>query len=88
MDSFEDLEQKLSSLGQGTDIIALGDFNARTGTGLDYIRDEDNDVKQESSNTHIGTHIRENLYSCNTCSKIFDRNNKLVSHMKIHIDEI
>ena len=42
VDSFEDIEQKLSSLGQDIDIIALGDFNARTGTGLDFIRDEDN----------------------------------------------
>ena len=42
MDSFEDIEQKLSSLGQDIDIIALGDFNARTATGHDFIRNEDN----------------------------------------------
>ena len=42
VDCYDDLEQKLSCLGQDIDIISLGDFNARTGTGLDYIRDEDN----------------------------------------------
>ena len=42
LDTYDDLEQKLSCLGQDVDIISLGDFNARTGTGLDYIRDEDN----------------------------------------------
>ena len=41
-DCYEDLEQKLSNLGQDVDIIALGDFNARTGIGQDYIRNEDN----------------------------------------------
>ena len=41
-DCYEDLEQKLSNLGQDVDIIALGDFNARTGIGHDYIRNEDN----------------------------------------------
>ena len=42
LDSYDDLEQKLSCLGQDVDIISLGDFNARTGTGLDYISGEDN----------------------------------------------
>ena len=42
VDSYDDLEEKLSSLGQDVDIISLGDFNARTGTGRDYIRNEDN----------------------------------------------
>ena len=42
VDSFDDLEEKLSCLGQDTDIISLGDFNARTGIGLDYFRNEDN----------------------------------------------
>ena len=42
LDTYEDLEQKLSCLGQDVDIISLGDFNARTGTGLDFINEEDN----------------------------------------------
>ena len=42
LDTYDDLEQKLSCLGQDVDIISLGDFNARTGTGLDYISEEDN----------------------------------------------
>ena len=42
VDCYNDLEQKLSCLGQDIDIISLGDFNARTGTGLDYINNEDN----------------------------------------------
>ena len=35
VDSYEDLEQKLSSVGQDIDLICLGDFNSRTGPGLD-----------------------------------------------------
>ena len=42
VDSFDDLEEKLSCLGQDVDIISMGDFNARTGTGPDYIQNEDN----------------------------------------------
>ena len=42
LDTYDDLEHKLSCLGQDVDIISLGDFNARTGTGLDYISGEDN----------------------------------------------
>ena len=42
VDSFDSLEEKLSCLGQDVDMLLLGDFNARTGRGRDYIRNEDN----------------------------------------------
>ena len=41
-DPFADLEQKLTNVAQDGDLIALGDFNARCGTDLDYLNNEDN----------------------------------------------
>ena len=41
-DPFTDLEQKLTSVADEGDLICLGDFNARTGTLLDYLNNEDN----------------------------------------------
>ena len=50
-----------------------------------HIEDGANNVKEEgTSNAHISTHIGENLYSCNTCSKNFNQNSQLVRHLKIH----
>ena len=42
LDVFGDIEQKLSSLGQGVDKLCFGDYNARTGMKLDYLQSEDN----------------------------------------------
>ena len=42
LDVYGDIEKKLSSLGQGVDIMCFGDFNARTGIKLDYLESEDN----------------------------------------------
>ena len=42
LDPFEDFEQKISCLDSNADIICFGDYNARTGTRLDYIENEDN----------------------------------------------
>ena len=48
----------------------------------------DNHVKDEEiSDTHIiscSTHIREDLYPCNMCSKNFDTHIQLVRHLKTH----
>ena len=41
-DAFADLEQKLGGFIGDHHLICLGDFNARTGTKLDYITNEDN----------------------------------------------
>ena len=43
LDPFEDFEQKLNSIDNDTDILVLGDLNARTGVLPDYIEHEDND---------------------------------------------
>lgn len=51
-----------------------------------HIEDGANNVKEEgTSNAHISTHIGENLYSCNTCSKNFNKNSQLLRHLKTHI---
>ena len=42
LDVYGDLELKLSSLGQHVDKLCFGDYNARTGTKLDYLESEDN----------------------------------------------
>ena len=42
LDFFSEIEQKLNSLGQNAQILLLGDLNARTGSKLDYISDEEN----------------------------------------------
>ena len=42
MDLFTELEQKIASLGPQSDFLLLGDFNARTGSKLDYIVCENN----------------------------------------------
>ena len=36
------MEQKLGSSGTNVNFLCLGDFNARTGTDIEYINDEDN----------------------------------------------
>ena len=41
-DPLADLELKLTNAVQEGDLICLGDFNARTGTDLDYLESEDN----------------------------------------------
>ena len=41
-DPYTDLEQKLSSFDPGSNLICFGDYNARTGTMLDYLDNEDN----------------------------------------------
>ena len=41
-DPFSDLETKLYNVKDQGDLICLGDFNARTGTELDYLNNEDN----------------------------------------------
>ena len=52
VDSFDDLEEKLSCLGQDVDIISMGDFNARTGTGRDYIQNKDNSEITQRNHTY------------------------------------
>ena len=42
LDIFGDLEQKLSGVGLYVDKLCLGDYNARTGTKLDFLESEDN----------------------------------------------
>ena len=42
LDVYGDLEMKLSSVGQYVDKLCFGDYNARTGTKLDYLESEDN----------------------------------------------
>ena len=39
---FADLELKLNNIADQGDLICLGDFNARSGTELDYLNNEDN----------------------------------------------
>ena len=55
-DPFSDLESKLTNAVQEGDLICFGDFNARTGTALDYLNNEDN--------THIP--IPEGTYMTDT----------------------
>ena len=56
-DPFSDLESKLSNAAQDGDLICFGDFNARTGTELNYLTNEDN--------THIpipeGTYLTDTV---------------------------
>ena len=42
LDPFSEIEQKLANLERNTDVIVMGDLNARTGLKLDYITHEDN----------------------------------------------
>ena len=42
LDVYADLEVKLSSVPANNSTLLLGDLNARTGDGLDFIEDEDN----------------------------------------------
>ena len=42
LDTFGDIEQKLSNVGQHVDKLCFGDYNARTGLKLDYLESEDN----------------------------------------------
>ena len=42
LDPFEELEEKIRAIEDDTDIIIMGDLNARTGTELDFI-EHDND---------------------------------------------
>ena len=41
-DPYDDLEEKISNLGDEYDLVCMGDFNARTALKPDYILDEDN----------------------------------------------
>ena len=41
-DPWADLEQKLTNVADQGDLVCLGDFNARSGTELDYLDNEDN----------------------------------------------
>ena len=41
LDVYGDLELKLSNIGQDADKLCFGDFDARTGTKLDYLLSED-----------------------------------------------
>ena len=41
-DPWADLELKLTNVADQGDLVCLGDFNARTGTDLDYLSNEDN----------------------------------------------
>ena len=64
LDTYDDLEQKLGILGHEFDLICLGDYNARTGTKLDYITDEDNSDMPELYDYHmdsVATYPRGNL---------------------------
>ena len=48
---------------------------------------EDNhDKDEEPLNVNSSTHIRESIYSCNSCSKNFNHNSQLVKHLKTHTD--
>ena len=65
LDIFGDLELKLSNVGTHVDKLCLGDFNARTGTDLDYLDSEDNtdvpipyDLYEIDSERHL---LRQNL---------------------------
>ena len=42
LDPFSEIENKIANLERNTDVIIMGDLNARTGLKLDYIADEDN----------------------------------------------
>ena len=42
IDPFADLEIKLADAAQDGELICFGDFNARTGTNIDYLNNEDN----------------------------------------------
>ena len=42
LDTYGDIEQKLSNVGQHVDKLCFGDYNARTGLKLDYLESEDN----------------------------------------------
>ena len=42
LEPFSEIEQKLSNLGPDSDILLLGDLNARSGNKADYLEDEDN----------------------------------------------
>ena len=64
LDPINDLEQKLSNLPPNSDIIVLGDLNARTGQKLDYIEDEDNldiIVPDDYVTDTVATFIRGNM---------------------------
>ena len=52
----------------------------------DHLRD-DHVKDEETLNTHVSAHIRESIYSCNTCNKNFDQNSQFVRHLKTHTGE-
>ena len=63
-DPFSDLEQKIASLGSGSSLICLGDYNARTGDMLDFIENEDNyDITLPSNyvTDTVATYARGNM---------------------------
>ena len=63
-DPLIELEHNLSSLGPNSDIIVLGDLNARTGESLDYIENEDNvdlTLPDDYLTDTVGTYPRGNM---------------------------
>ena len=64
LDVFADLEDKLSSVPSNCSTIVLGDLNARTGTGQDFIENEDN--------TNIP--VAADIYQCDSVAT-FNRQN-------------
>ena len=64
-DPFADLEIKLANAAQEGDLVCFGDFNARTGTDLDYLNNEDNTGIPVPEDTYVtdtvATYPRGNL---------------------------
>ena len=63
-DPLTDFEQKLSSFVGEYNLISLGDFNARTGSSLDYIENEDNtdlDLPDTYETDTVATYPRGNM---------------------------
>ena len=63
-DPYHDLEEKLGGFVERYDQICLGDFNARIGTKLDFINNEDNtdlDLPDNYETDVIATYPRGNM---------------------------
>ena len=63
-DPFTDLEQKLTNVANDGDLICFGDYNARTGTKLDYLENEDNrdiPIPEDYLTDTVATYPRGNL---------------------------
>ena len=48
--------------------------------GFSHVKEEPLNIL----NTHLSPHIREKVYSCNTCSKNFDQKSQFERHLKAH----